>query len=1144
MSLLRLVSAFLIATYLTSFTVSANQDLVSLSGVQGGIAVVVDDVTILNELQTDEKFLVQGLFQSSSDLANAQSMLDTAGVYGRKTARSWDGSSLPFSKNTVNLLILPTGANIPFAEIDRVLVPYGVLMSEDEVSGSSSTLTDGWYKAVMPWPANVDQWTHWMHGPDNNAVSVDDYDEVPNSLQWIQGPRWLKSHQLAPPFATMVSSNGRLFSILDETLPTFGSLPDRWTIVARDAFNGTLLWKKPIAEFGEKYYAIGGKVTNDNWSNNGHPRMKAPLNYLRRMVSVGDYVYVTLGEYAPVSMLDGATGEVIKTFEGTEKTFEILCADGRLYLAKNNDLDVETDNPNISIMAVDIDSGNILWETDSQQGMTITGFTLPQYVDVNLTLGDEGVFFISKNAEIIALNKNTGAQIWSNMTGYSGGYPVITYYDSKIFFGQKGPTLITAYDAATGNQIWTESGSTRAYKSSPDVLVTQGMIWLRTGDGWYSRGLDPDTGEVLRQVDLTVVKDANTHANCYRSKATKNWFLLGENKGVEFLNANDDSKTNKVLWLKGQCRYGVLPTNGFVYGPPHFCNCKNERKLAGMTALGHVDANNPPDPSTAADVTQGPAFNSSFSLDGTSGDWPVYLKNNLRLSYQSSMTSEYLKPKWTLSVGDDLTAPIAAAGKVFVACKTSHTVFCIDENTGNIDWEFKSEGKVNSAPTFYEGRLIFGSTLGIIYCLDAANGDLAWKFRAAPMDLQMGAWEQIESVWPAFGSLPVMDGYVYCSAGRSANVNHGIYFYKLDVNTGNPTLSRRVAAITNDVVGKINPNTDEAITFQRSSGGVKADIMRADSSKLLFNSKIYNTSDLNGSDSKPHATFARNGFLDESLFNSASRGYRKTNGTFVSYGGGTQWSVTSVQMGNMKSASHHVFLPGLNNSVLKRVGTDGWSVNLPIIPRAFMVGESCAYVAGEEDIVDDSDPWAHYTGKKRTTLRVHSKLDGRALQKIILNAPPVHDSLAAANNKLFITCQDGSLICFEPLDAEGPLNFDEYISFFPGLINAESGADADPDKDGVASILEQWLAMDPSVQDTQYLPSIKMIGNVPHYQFSYDDSVTESTLVLEASTDLKTWTPEAIQPAWVSGSGIVKNVEIPVDTSSETRTFYRLTVGQ
>jgi len=40
-----------------------------------------------------------------------------------------------------------------------------------------------WIKIVKPWPEESDQWTHWLHGADGNAVARDSVVAPPRHLQ-------------------------------------------------------------------------------------------------------------------------------------------------------------------------------------------------------------------------------------------------------------------------------------------------------------------------------------------------------------------------------------------------------------------------------------------------------------------------------------------------------------------------------------------------------------------------------------------------------------------------------------------------------------------------------------------------------------------------------------------------------------------------------------------------------------------------------------------------------------------------------------------------------------------------------------------------------------------------------------------------
>lgn len=245
------ISAITVCLILNHFALAESGDeLIQHSGVQGGLVVVLNNAKMTAEARINDSFLVQGLFEDEKSKQVARERIQAKGLYGHVTVKSWAGGDLPYLDNMVNLIIVEDHSSVSLDEVFRVLAPYGVLLSKREIEVKGSSPAGGWYKAVKPWPETMDEWTHWLRAPNNNAVSKDAYETIPRGLQWVQPPRWWKSHELAPPFSAMVTATGRLFYIADESLPGIADLPDRWYVIARDAFNGTLLWKKPIREWG------------------------------------------------------------------------------------------------------------------------------------------------------------------------------------------------------------------------------------------------------------------------------------------------------------------------------------------------------------------------------------------------------------------------------------------------------------------------------------------------------------------------------------------------------------------------------------------------------------------------------------------------------------------------------------------------------------------------------------------------------------------------------------------------------------------------------------------------------------------------------------------------------------------------------
>ena len=1039
-----------------SLSVSAEtgKELSELSGVKGGLVVVLDDEQLTADMRVNDSYLVQGLFKDEKRKNTAREKLQSKGLYGPVTVKSWKADALPYIDNLVNLIVDERGEwQATGEEISRVLVPHGVYITKKPLDTPHARLAaqapapGGWRTYKKAWPAEIDEWTHWLHAPDNNAVSGDTYQEIPRGLQWIQPPRWWKSHELAPPFSAMVTARGRLFYIGDESLPGIANLPDRWFLIARDAFNGTLLWKKPIKEWGGQYWS-------EKYIERGGARLQDPAQVMRRLVAVGDKVFVTLGLFAPVSMLDAATGAVVRTFNGTEGAFEILAQGNRLYLAVNSKLREAESGPEITLMAVDTDSGKILWKSAGHKGIWQTGKLSPQYVDAHITLGKEGLFFIDQQS-IVALNLDDGEEEWSaprldakgvsTNRGVVYGRVVITYHDSILFHSAirrgKGVSL-QALDAGSGRSLWSHEAGTIACNTPPDVLVNRGLVWALNTAEWTYDGLDPRTGEKKKSLDASLVS-SGTHHNCYRNRATRDFFLYGRVKGIEYFDINRN-ESKRVNWLKGACRYGNMPANGMIYFPSHFCTCYATSKLNGILAIGHTGITEAK-PSDSEQVTRGPAY-SSLKPDTRNAkpdsDWPTYRQNIARTGFQPVALPDELKPKWSATVEGNLTPPIVADQKVFVASKDDHRVVCLDAAKGKIEWTFLPEGKVDSPPSYHRGRLVFGARDGSVYCLDAASGELAWRFRAAPQDRQMGAFEQLESVWPLFGTLLVHDDKVYCAAGRNTNVNMGFFLYQLDINTGRPLIAVHHAA--------------DLSTQGEVDATVNADILVGDGSILHMRGMVFDMKTLKMIDlgkrfvqrariSPPHKmeidlVMALGGFQDESFFNGALWHYRSKTANIISLDRENMYGVNIYARNSFKSHTHVNFHPGKESiklfSVSRKSLTDrspkgkqgkkkgsglhaesgampAWTSTIPIRATSLLVGSDKLFLAGVRDKIDASDPWAHFDGRMGGMITVHSKEDGRLVSQIELESPAVFDGLASAGGKLFVSCKDGAVLCFE-----------------------------------------------------------------------------------------------------------------------------------
>ena len=80
---------------------------------------------------------------------------------------------MPYVENLVNLIVAEDLAGTPEAELLRVLAPNGVAYVKAD---------GGWTKIVKPRPAQMDEWTHYLHDAGGNAVSHDTMVAPPQHL--------------------------------------------------------------------------------------------------------------------------------------------------------------------------------------------------------------------------------------------------------------------------------------------------------------------------------------------------------------------------------------------------------------------------------------------------------------------------------------------------------------------------------------------------------------------------------------------------------------------------------------------------------------------------------------------------------------------------------------------------------------------------------------------------------------------------------------------------------------------------------------------------------------------------------------------------------------------------------------------------
>ena len=1075
------------------------------TGVKGGFVVHLGcgDGKLTAGLRANDSYTVQGLDADAANLAKARDHVRSLGLYGKVTVDHWRPGRLPYIDNLVNLLVSTEEQQVPREEILRVLAPNGVAyVSRDGT----------WSKTVKPWPAEIDQWTHYLHDAGNNAVAQDTVVGPPKHFQWIGDPRWLRHHDHMSGLSAMVSAKGRLFYIVDLGPRWSVQMPPQWTLIARDAFNGSLLWQRPI----------------DPWHAHLWPLKKGPAQLMRRLVAEGDTVYVTLGVGKAVTALDAATGQEIHAYQDTQGAEEMILNDGILFVLVNPELDAYKSLPRESVDS--IRGAGRDWNWDERQ-RRVTAFeattgrrlwSKDSRVAPNTLAAAGKRLYFHDGDRVVCLDPQSGADVWVSQPiarwqpmHVLFGPTLVVHEDVVLFAGGEnmdplrgGNDTMTALACENGEVLWTAPHPQSGYASAEDLLVVDGLVWCgvttnRRDSGVFT-GRDLHTGEVVSEFPPDDWPHM-PHHRCHRAKATSN-YLLTSRTGIEFVDFRSQHWTAHH-WVRGSCNYGIMPSNGLLYAPPHSCACYPLAKLNAFNALAPQRGQQPSD--RVARLARGPAYDDpidrqSPSVDDESLSWPTHRHDAARSGATKTVVPADVNQLWKTEIGGKLSGLVMADDKVFVAAIDRHTVHAIDAGGGNTIWSYTTGGRVDSPPTVWQGRVIFGSADGHVYCLRAADGAPIWRFQAAPVDQRLMAFEQVESVWPVHGSLLLREGIVYCVAGRSMWLDGGMRLLRLDARTG----EKLSETVLDDKYPGSDDNLQRDVEWPNLPVAL-SDVLSCDGRHVYMRAQpfdlegkridVFTPRDYTQQRGETAHLFCPTGFLDDSWWH---RSYWLYGRSFIGGAGGWYLAAYQAPAGRILVVDGasvygfgraplrvsgtpntcHLFACDTQPEIInpnpkqptRKQGTSvygrviptrldyHWSEAVPLLARAMVATNQKLFVAGPPVEADEIEVYGRYgedevqkrmaehvaafEGKRGALLMAVSKDDGSKLAAYRLKSAPVFDGMIAARGRLFMSTSDGHVMCLgsgdgQPLEPAPDVEPGPVTSTTPGFSETKSHPD-------------------------------------------------------------------------------------------------------
>lgn len=734
-----------------------------------GLQVLLEDKGCAQALELVKKAEVDVYVQFANEKDAQEAAVAAGAFYGTRIYVGRGAASrIGLADNLADRVVAP---DAPKAEVLRVLAPGG----KGRIGAE---------EFAKPFPAGMDDWSHHYHAPDNNPQSKDALARGPFMTQFIAEPRYGPTPQAA------VSSAGRLFVAFGHAAWHRREEHALNTLLALSAFNGGLLWKRPIK--------VGLMVDRST------------------MVATPDRLYVADDESCKV--LDAATGELKDEIalpkDAAGGTFWKWMAieDGVLYalVGQADPLDPVTkwgreahgwpwtgiskgyNEKDYSwgfaktLFAIDPKSKKVLWSHSEEK----------QIDSRALCMRGGRVYVSSFGKYLAALDAKSGKVAWRREAekdtelfdaigayrpghGYIEGWKSTAYVkatEKALYFAGPQTSWLSAVSTTDGSLLWK-----RQIKNLQLAVRDEGLFVIgaerTTGE---TKKLDPMTGEVLASYDIS-------RRACTRVTGGADGLFFRAYDGTTRL----DLGTGKPQWIspmRPSCQVGVIPANGHLYWIPWACDCNLQMfGLMGLAPAGGFKFGEPAVESerlekfadAAADFAAAPA------------DWPAYRADNKRSGRSEASVPDQVKLLWKFRPPTEVepTAPVAAGGLAFVS-GIDGVVRAFDAATGTPKWTAHAGGAVRYPPAIAGGRALVGSGDGRTYAYEASSGKLLWRFRAAPVERRIPILGSLISTWPVGSGVLVEDGTAYFAAGM--NCMDGTYVFALDAASGkikwqNPT---------------------------------------------------------------------------------------------------------------------------------------------------------------------------------------------------------------------------------------------------------------------------------------------------------------------------------------------------------------------
>ncbi|MBQ0937284.1 PQQ-dependent methanol/ethanol family dehydrogenase [Ideonella paludis] len=460
------------------------------------------------------------------------------------------------------------------------------------------------------------------------------------------------------------------------------------------------------------------------------------------------------------------------------------------------------------IYALDAATGKKLWKYEHR----LPDGIMPccDVINRGAALYDNLVIFMTLDAQIVALDQNTGDVVWKEkIDNYADGYsasaaPLIA--GGLLLTGVSGGEFgvvgrVEARNPKTGQMVWsrptveghmgykwddkgnkTENGiSGTTNKTWPgDLWKTGGAAtWLggtydsKTGLAYFGAGNPAPWNSHLRKGDnlfscSTIAIDIKTGQIKWHYQNTPNdgWDFDGVN---EFITYDQD----------GRRLGGKADRNGFFYvndaTTGQLVNAfPFVKKVTWATGIdlktgrpNFVPENRPGDPTAGSDGKKGQSVFAAPSFLGGKNQMPMAYSPDTGLFYVPA--NEWGMEIWNEPITYKKGAAYLGAGFTIKTINDEYigAMRAVDPKTGKIVWEAKNNAPLWGGVLTTGGNLVFwGTPEGYLQAADAKTGKIVWKFQtgsgvvAPPVTWEQNGQQYVAVVSGWGGAVPLWGGDV------------------------------------------------------------------------------------------------------------------------------------------------------------------------------------------------------------------------------------------------------------------------------------------------------------------------------------------------------------------------------------------------